>query len=425
MKNLLIIATLLFVVLSASAQIPTPAPAQSESVLYVNCVAHVGNGKVIKNAAVGFVDGKFTFVQEGSSVSKSAFKKVIDLKGNHIYPGFINARTDLGLVETNAVLSTKDNAETGKFRPHVSTAKSYDAENMVIPTVRSNGILMSNVTGKGGVITNSSCLMQHDAWNWEDALVKDNVGIWLNWPQKYKWSWKQNKYEVNKDYEGNVNEIKKIFNNAKAYGNQASKTTNLILESMVPTLNGTKRTFVVANGAKEIMDAVNTLKDLGVANIVLVGANDAWKMTAFLKTNDIPVMLGPLKQLPNSQDEDLKIMAKRAKILQDAEILYCIYRSSFWDGRNLPFSAGIGVAYGLTKEEALMAITGSVAKILGVDDQVGTLEVGKDATFIITSGDPLDYLTHKMESAYIQGREINLDDHHKQLDAKYSQKHGQ
>ncbi|NQY66485.1 MAG: amidohydrolase family protein [Flavobacteriales bacterium] len=426
MRGFLISIFIVVSYLQVSAQIPVPASEQLEGFLFVNATAHLGNGKVIEDAAFGIVGGKISLIDENSAEFRMLFSNIVDLKGKHIYPGFINARSNLGLAETSSIRSTRDDKEIGDFRPHIYTAKAYNADNIVIPTVRSNGVLLSNVTGSGGVITNTSAVMHADAWNWEDALVKDDIGIWLNWPEKVTWSSKEVKYTASKTYDEEVKNIKEFFEEAKMYADtRGSAGTNLKYEAMTKIFGDGKRTFVVANFSKEILDAINTLKEVGVKDIVLVEAAEAYKQTAFLKQNEIPVMLGELKALPNSEDDDLKIVAKQAKILQDEGILFCVYRDNFWDSRNLPFSAGIGVTYGLTKEEALSAITGNAAKIIGIDDIVGTLEVGKDATVLITDGDPLDYLTHKIEKAFIQGREIDLDNHHKQLDAKFSRKLGQ
>jgi imidazolonepropionase-like amidohydrolase len=233
------------------------------------------------------------------------------------------------------------------------------------------------------------------------------------------------KEELQKEHlEKALHNINDLFKNAKAYSmikNPDEK--NLKSESMRRLFDGTKRLYVHCNYVKEIIAAVNFCKEHGI-KMVLVGGEDAWRITDLLKANDIPVVLGRTHSLPPREDEDVDLPYKLPYLLQQAGVNYCISVDGFWQVRNLSFNAGTPVAYGLTKEQALSAITLNAAKILGIDNTVGTIEVGKDATLIISDGDALDMKSNNITSAFIRGKNINLDNIQKQLYKKYMDKYG-
>jgi imidazolonepropionase-like amidohydrolase len=221
-----------------------------------------------------------------------------------------------------------------------------------------------------------------------------------------------------------IDAIEKLFYEAKAYADIAKPAvTNIRLEAMKGLFNGTKKLFVNADGAKEIVQAINFGKKLGV-QVVIVGGNESYLVTEALKDNNIPVILKETQRLPDRDEDDVYLPYKLPKMLQDAGVLYGLTGTGFWRQRNLPFEAGEAVGYGLTKEQAISMITINNAKILGIDKTTGTLEVGKDANLFISKGDALDMITIDVDNAFIQGRSINLDNLHKQLYKKFADKYG-
>ena len=184
-----------------------------------------------------------------------------------------------------------------------------------------------------------------------------------------------------------------------------------------------RRVYVHANRATDIIAAVSTLKRNGIAR-VLVGGVEAHLVTDLLVDNDVPVIMQQSHALPYGTDVDVYLPYKQAKILSDAGVLVAYSIEGFWQQRNLPFMAGTAAAYGLDKEQALATITSNTARILGIDDRTGTLEVGKDANVIVSGGDALDMLGNDIQRAFIQGRDISLDDLHKQLFERYEFKYG-
>lgn len=429
-KSSITLAAVIFITLNVFAQseVPAPAPKQTQPVYLTHATIHTGNGKVLQNATIGFENGKISLVEENPSFkTDETMGKVIDCTGKHIYPGIIAANTKLGLDEIEAVRSTNDYAETGEFNPDARAIIAYNTDSRVTPTVRSNGVLFAQSTPLGGSVSGTSALVQLDAWNWEDALVKED-GIWIGWPSMLSgggWWAEPSAPKANKDYDKQVNALKDYFVEAKSYFEAvAHDKTNLRFEAMKGLFNGSKNLYINVDRVKEIQHAIAFAAEFKLKPVI-VGGNDTYLIADELAQKKISVMLGKTHELPASADADVDQPFKTPAQLQKAGVLFCItIPGGFWQERNLPFNAGTAVAYGLTKEEALAAITSNTARIIGVDDRLGTLEKGKSASLIVSAGDVLDMKTSNIEYAFIDGRQIDLSNKQKELNQKFSKKYG-
>ena len=410
-----------------------PIEKQIKSVLIMNGTAHLGNGKVIENSIIGFKDGKITIVADASTskIDLSAFDIKIDASKKHIYPGFIAPNSTLGLVEIDAVKSSDDEDEIGTYNPHIRSIIAYNTESKVTETVRPNGILMAQITPRGGRISGTSSIVQLDAWTWKDALIKENDGVHLTFPTTFSrsgWWAEPGNIEANKDYQKQVDELKQFMINSRAYLLDASKERNLTFEAMNGLFDGNKTLFIHADEQKQIIDALNLFLDLGVKKMVIVGGFEAYKTADLLAKNNVGVLLRRIHEMPMNDDQDVDLPYKMAKLLLDKGIVVGLENSGKMERmntRNLPFLAGTCAAYGLTREEALQLITLNTAKILGIDNSCGSLETGKDATLFISEGDALDMRTNKLTQAFIQGRQISLETHQTNLNAKFKAKYNQ
>jgi imidazolonepropionase-like amidohydrolase len=410
-----------------------PGNKQTKSILILNGFAHLGNGKVIENSAIGFKDGKITLVADAKTakLSTGAFDITIDATGKQVYPGFIAPNSTLGLVEVDAVKSSDDTGEIGDMNPHIRSIIAYTADSKVIESVRPNGILTAQITPREGTISGTSSIVQLDAWNWKDGLIKENDGIHLNFPPTMKrsgWWAEPGAIETNKDYSKKIDEINLFLANSKAYLATNQNVRNLIFEAMKGIFDGSQTLFIHADEEKQIIDAIQLAKQFGIKNIVIVGGYQAYKTADLLKENNIGVLLRNAHEMPESDDQDIDLPYKMAQILTNKGILVGLENSGGMERmqtRNLPFLAGTCAAYGLDKEPALQLITSNTAKILGIDKQCGTLELGKEATLFISEGDALDMRTNKLTHAYIQGRMLNLETHQTQLYSKFKEKYNQ
>ncbi len=403
----------------------TPAPKQTETISITNATAHIGDSSILENCTIVFEDGKITAI--GSDAK--AVGKVIDAKNKHVYPGFIAPNKALGLVEVNAVRASDDQDEIGEIIPHIRSIIAYNAESKVVESMRPNGVLIGQITPKGGRISGTSSIVQFDAWNWEDAAIKVDDGIHLNWPQTFKrgqwWLGEPKGLLPNKKYQKEIDELEHFLINATAYGNGNGKELNPAFKAMQGIFDGSKKLYVYADGEKEIIDGITLAKKVGAESIVLVGGYNAYKITDFLKKNNIPVLVQFTHNLPNLNDDDYDLPYKLPKLLVDAGLLVALQNgnASNFQTRNLPFYAGQVVAQGMGKEDALQLITGNSAQILGIDDSYGTLVVGKSATLFISAGDALDMRTNQLSHAFIDGRNISLETHQTALWKKYMKKY--
>lgn len=428
MKKIIYSLLFFFVVGNISAQ-QTPAPKQTTDYSIEGATAHLGNGKVIENALLMFSNGKLTFV--GSANAKIARKgTLIKANGKHVYPGFIAANASLGLVEIDAVRATVDEDEVGAMNPHIRSLIAYNTESKIVESMRPNGVLMAQITPRGGTISGTSSITQLDAWNWEDAALKVDDAIHINWPSSFTsgrwWLGEDPALKPDKNYTKNIKNIKSYFNKAKNYlaGNKAIK--NLPFNATKGLFNGSQKLFIHASGQREITDAITIAKGLGIHNIVIVHGQGAEKVTDILVQNNIPVIIDRPHRNPNSADDAYDYTYKIADILLKKGVLVSLGMEGQMERmntRNLPFYAGTCAAYGLDKEVALQLITGNTAKILGIDSFTGTLEVGKDATLFISKGDALDMRGNIISDAFIQGRKISLETHQTKLWKRYSNKY--
>ena len=425
MKKIILIITLVFGVTLNAQQ--TPAPPQSEQVAIIGATAHIGNGEVIENCTIIFNDGKITAI--GAGLTAPTEGTTINAEGKHVYPGFIAPSKSLGLVEVDAVRASDDQDEIGEMIPHVRSLIAYNAESKVVESMRPNGVLIGQITPQGGTISGTSSIVQFDAWNWEDAALKTDDGIHMNWPNFFRrgrwWAGEERGFIPNKEYAKEIDDIKMFFQNSIAYGKTGAGDKNLPFAAMQGLFDGSQRLYIHADGEKEMTDAVTLAKNMGVKNVVIVGGYRANKIAGFLKEHNIPVLVNVTHSLPEFDDDDYDLTYKLPKLLVDAGLLVAIQNEDManFQTRNMAFYAGQTVAQGLDKETALQLITGNTAKILGIDDMYGTLEEGKSATLFISEGDALDMRTNKLSKAYIDGRDISLETHQTELWKRYMGKY--
>ena len=397
-----------------------------KTTLIMGGIAHLGTGEKIENSLIVIRDGKFDLVADASLVriDPSAFDTVIRAYGKHIYPAFIAPNTTLGITEIDAVRASKDYNEVGSYNPNVRSQIAYNTDSKIIKTVRTNGVLVTQTTPRGGVISGLSSVMYLDGWNWEDATLKADDGIHLNWPSSFNtsgWWAEPGKTSKNKNYDDRVKEIKNYFEIAKSYSKDDSKM-DLELVSIQELFKGTRNLYIHANYAKDIRESVRFFKKIGINNIVIVGGRDALNAISILKENNISIILERVHSLPVNEDAAIDQFYKLPIQLSENNILFCLSYSGDMEAmgtRNLPFTAGTAVAYGLDMEKAIASISLNTAIILGIEKTTGSIEIGKNATFFISSGDALDMRTNNIELSFIKGIPVDLNNHQKELFEKY------
>jgi imidazolonepropionase-like amidohydrolase len=434
MKKIILYLTILISLQSKAQETVYPAPKQVGSTVITNATVHVGNGQVLNNASVVITNGKIAAV--GTNVSVPPGSTQINAQGKHVYPGIILPISNLGLVEIGAVRASSDVRELGDMNPDIHSLVAYNTDSKVINTLRSNGILLANVVPQGNFVAGQSSVVQLDAWNYEDAAYKTDGGLHVYMPPLLPRprfggfgggaGAQQPPSDPVKEGLDKIDELKTFFREAKAYLDEGShRSTNLKFESVRNLFDKKQKLYVHANTVKQMLVALDLSNEFGF-DMVIVGGSDSWQIADLLKQNNVSVILGQPHNLPTLEDDDVDQPYKTAAALQKAGVLFSISDDDGQTrGRNLPFNAGTAAAYGLNKEEALQAITLNAAKILGVADKTGSIEVGKDANIVISEGDILDMRTSNVTDAFIQGRKIDLTDKQKLLNERYKRKYGQ
>ena len=436
MKKILWSCLLSIALLPAGAQeVIYPAKEFKGKTFITNGTIHVGNGTVIENGTVVISNGKITSVGAGAG-SPGSDARVIDAKGKHVYPGLILANTDIGLKEiANGVRASNDYTELGEFNSNIRAITAYNTDSRVMAVLRSNGILLASVAPQGGSVSGSSTIVQLDAWNWEDAAYQMDAGMHITLPSFISRGGGRRfagfpgfpgagGADGGKSALEKVEEIKSFFRQAKAYIQEpVHSNVNLKLEAMRPLIEKKQKLFVHGDQIKQMLIAIDFAKEFGV-DVVIVGGSESFQIADLLKVNNISVILDQCLNLPATEDDDIDQPFKTPAALQKAGVLYCISDDDANTRyRNLSYNAGIAATFGLTKEEALSAITLNAAKILGVEGKTGSIEVGKDANIVVSEGDLLDMKSSTVTDALIQGRQISLDNKQKQLYERYKYKY--
>jgi imidazolonepropionase-like amidohydrolase len=433
--SLLILSFALLVTMAKAQETVYPAPAQKGATAITHATVHVGNGTVLNDATIVFEKGKITAVGVGVPVPKGATE--IDGTGKQVYPGLILPNSFLGLKEiSSGVRGSNDLQEIGENNADIRSIVSYNTDSKVTNVLRSNGVLLAHIAPEGELIEGRSSVVQLDAWNYEDAEYKANTGMYITIPSMMARRGGRGGFRAMMMGVGapsdpakaafdKIEIIKNFFTQAKAYLQEKNHVaSNLKFEATRALFEGKQKLFVRANEVKQMLVAVDLGKTFGF-NIVIVGGSESFQIANLLAENKIPVIIDQQHALPATEDDDIDQPYKTPAQLSKAGVLFALNDMSDNAKQiNLSFNAGTAATYGLTKEEALTAITLNSAKILGIDDKTGSIEVGKDANIIVSQGDILDMRSNQLSHAFIQGRSISLDNKQKQLYERYKHKYG-
>ncbi len=425
------------------AAILAAAPAGARPLALVGATVHPVSGPTLEGGVV-LVDGaRITAV--GTNVTIPADATVVRLQGKHLYPGFVSPNTVLGLVEINSVPGTVDVAETGTINPNVRAEVQINPDSELLPVARANGVTSALVApraggggpfggARGGGITGTSAVIHLDGWTWEDMTLRAPAGLHVQWPSMAPvraWWETRTEEEQRRERDRALQDLAGAFDDARAYlrAKDAEARPGVPRhdrdprwEAMIPALKGEIPVFVHAAALNQIRAALRFCEQESLARVVLVGGYDAWRVADELKRRDIPVILGPMLDTPRRDYEPYDAAFTAAVKLHRAGVRYCIgdggQAFTAMNARNLPYHASMAAAFGLPRDEALKAVTLYAAQILGVADRVGSLEPGKLADLIVTTGDPLE-ITTRVERVWIAGREASMENRQTRLFQKY------
>ncbi len=396
-------------------------------------------GNPIVNATVVIRDGKIAAV--GANVEIPGEAEVIDGAGLEVHAGFFDTITRMGMSEVGSVPATVDTTEIGEYNPQLVAAHAVYPPSEHIPVARANGIthtVAAPGSGGGGFggggsygIAGQATLMNMAGWTIEEMAIENSIGMMMSWPaietQTFDFStfsMKEKPFkEVKKEYDDKIAELEEWFEATRHYkqalstGSTENFERNLKLEALIPVIDGKLPLIVFAQAARQIKGAVEFAEKQKV-ELILAGGAEAWKVKEVLAEKNIPVILGPTQAMPREEDEPYDKPYTNAAELHAAGVKIAFATFGNANSRTLPYEVGHAVGYGLPWEAGLNAITLNPAQILGVDDRLGSVEEGKIANLIVTTGDPLE-ITTEMKYLFIKGKLTSLDNKHKRLYETY------
>lgn len=426
MKRLITAVLAATLSLTATAHDMVPGAAQSQPILLQGGTLHTVTDGTLVSTDLLFENGQIIAI--GNDIPLPPNTQVIDIRGQHVYPGLIALDTTLGLVEIEAVRATDDQQETGLITPEVSGHIGFNPDSEIIPTVRFNGITHAQIVPQGNLIRGRSSLLKTDSWTFEDGAEALNVGVHLSWPRvglNNAWWERRSPAEQRKANAEALRAMQQAFVQAKAYydAKQAGvqTATDQRWQAMLGLFDQTSKLFVHADDQRQIEQALDFAAEHGF-DMVLMGARDAWRVADRIAAAQVPVVYGAPYGLPSRHDEAYDQAYATPAQLAAAGVDFAISYPGYWDIRNLAFAAGNAVAYGLDRDQALAAITLKPAEVMGVADKLGSLEVGKQASLVVSAGDLLDQMGQKVSLLFIDGRAVDLNNRHNQLYQKYRQK---
>lgn len=409
------------------------AHAGADAVALTGGTVHTVSGATLENATIVVENGRVRAV--GTDVAVPAGAKVVAVAGKHVYPGFIDANSVLGLTEIGSVRGTVDVTETGNVNPNIRAEVQINPESDLIPVTRANGVTASHVIPRGGALNGTSAVIHWDGWTYEDMTAAAPVGLHVQWPNMTPvraWWMTQTDEEQAKARDEAVDAIRKAFDDARAYlkARDAQGRTgvprhdgDVKWDAMIRALRGEIPVMFHAGALNQIRAVLRFADEEKLSRIVLVGGDDAPLIADELRARGVPVILGHATQLPRRSHEAYDTGMSVAARLHAAGVSFCISNGGGADGsaangRNLPYEAAMAAAYGLPRDEALRSITLYPARILGVADRMGSIEPGRFADFVVTDGDPLEIAT-RVEQVWIKGRSVPLDNRQTRLFQKY------
>lgn len=411
------------------------ARAAAETLLLKGATVHTVSGQPISAGEVLVRDGRIAVV--GKSVAASD-ATVVDLNGLHLYPGMIALDTSLGLREIGGVRATRDEREVGEFTPDVQSWIAINPDSELLPVARANGVSHFEPVPEGGVVAGQSGLVALEGWTPEQMTVRKPLALHVYWPKmelnttprdqaRDKSRWKSLDEQA-KERAAKLRALDDFFKEAQAYakaraaagkGQAETPTPDPAWEAMLPFVRGERPIAIHADEVRQIKAAVAWAATNGW-KIILAGARDAWRVADLLATNQVPVIYGNIFTQPARDTDSYDVHFRAPAVLSKAGVKVAFGISLYRDSlvKNLPYEAAQAAAFGLPAEEAVKGVTLYPALFAGVEERLGSIEAGKDATFFAMDGDILD-IRASVKRMWIAGKEVSLENRHTRLYEKY------
>jgi imidazolonepropionase-like amidohydrolase len=414
-------AVLLALPVAAQAQ---ASPGQEGTFVIRGATVWTGTGQTLQNTDVVVRDGRIAAVGANAAASGAT---EIDGRGKFVYPGMIDAFTPLGLAEIGGIATMNLRSELGEYNPHMRAVVAINVDSDMMAITRANGVTTAITAPSGGVISGQAALVNMAGWTWEDMAVRQTAAFVLNYPRLPSFGFGGGggggggpQAGARERVEAQVRDLKTVLGTARAYEQAragGSQQTDLMYEAMRPMVRGEVPVLVSADTEEQIRAAVELGREFGL-KVIINGGRDAWKVRELLAQADVPVVLGSIQSTP-AADAPYDAIYAQPGVLVEAGVRIAFSTGGSANARHVPYHAALAVAYGLSKDDAMRALTLWPAQMFGAADQIGTIETGKVANLFVATGDPLDIRTHITE-VFVKGRRVPMDDRHNRLYEKYN-----
>jgi imidazolonepropionase-like amidohydrolase len=406
------------------------SPGQAGTFVIRGASVWVGNGQTLQNTNVVIRNGRIEAVGPNATAAGATD---IDARGKWVYPGMTDAFTPLGLAEIGGIATMNLRSELGEYNPHMRAVVAINVDSDMMAITRANGVTTAITAPSGGVMSGQAALINMAGWTWEDMAVRPTAGFIINYPRAAAGFGGRGggggggggaaggaAGGAQQRYEEQVRDLRRVLGTAKQYDAQrraGSDEVDLAYEAMRPLMNGTAPAIVSADTEDQIRGAIALADSFGI-KVIVNGGQEAWKVRDVLARKNVPVILGSIQSTPGANEPYDAIYAQPG-VLAEAGVKFAFSTGSASSARHVPFHAALAVAYGLTKDAAMKALTIWPAEMFGAASQIGTVEAGKMANLFITTGDPLDVRSHVVD-LFIKGRRVPMDDEHSRLFQKYN-----
>lgn len=417
MKKLLSLITLLILIPAVSfAQSNNGIErADNSKFALTNAKIYTVTNGVIENGTIIINNGIIEAV--GANINIPGDAQVIDYSGQEIYPGMIDSGTRLGLSEISSISESNDFREFGELTPNMQALTAVNPNSVAIPVTRVSGVTSALTMPAGGPLPGTAATISLFGYT-PDQMYAGSKGVVMNFPSTTQRRWRRRTPEqIEKDRQKAQETINEAWDKAELYAKIKDSDEARYypeMEALAKVVNGEVLLYIEVNSAKDILSALEWVEERGYENVVLTGVAEGWRVAEEIAEAGLPVITGPVLSTPTRGSDAYDTAYKNPGLMQKAGIKVALRTMDTENSRNLPYNAGFAATYGMGREEALKAITINAAEIMGVGDQLGSIEVGKKANIFVSTGDPFQTST-KILDVFIDGYKIPMTSRHTEL----------
>ena len=399
---------LVLAVMSGMVQAQSDVIRQARSAKFAitNAKIYTVTNGVIEKGTIVIDNGVIAAV--GANVAIPSDAVVFDYEGQEVYPGMIDSGTQLGLIEIGSIDEAQDDREFGDITPQMEALTAVNPNSEAIPVTRVSGVTTVITRPTGGVLPGMAATINLFGYT-PDQMYAGSKGLVINFPNSGR-RWRQTAAEAEKARERALKSLNETWDKAELYAKiEDSDEVRYYpeMEAIAKAIKGEVLIYIEVNAAKDILSALEWIKNRELENVVFTGVSEGWRVAEEIATAGIPVITGPVQSLPTRQSDRYDQAYKNPGLMAEAGIKVAIRTDGTENSRNLPYNAGFAAAYGMGKEEALKAITINAAEIMGIGDQIGSIEVGKKANLFVSTGDPFETSSQILD-VFIDGYQVPM-----------------